>query len=643
MNKRSLSLAAALLIAVMSSSQTLFTYGKQSVSAAEFLRAFNKNNTDEKAGKDKAIRNYLELYINSRLKVQEAYERRYDTLPHIKAEVENLRSQIIENYMSDPETMNRLINEAFTRSQKDIYAAHIFIGITGNDTTVASKTADEVFSRLQKGEDFGNVAEQFSQDPAAKTNKGVIGWITTFTLPYSFETAIYSLQPGKHSGLIRSKAGYHIFKNVRERNAVGKMKARQILLAFPPNADDAAKKQIAKTADSLYQRIMAGEDFGKLASAFSNDFVTAANGGTMPDFSVGRFDSEFENKVWALTKDEAVTKPFATAHGYHIVKRMAVVPVPNLRSDKNYEAELKQKINQDQRWQTAREVIYKRVAKEAPLKHSEYHKKMLWALSDSLLDNKFSGAANSMSRESVLFSVGKKEIKADEWIMHAQRNRYAPGKNSPRPYEEIMEEFVNMSLLQYYRDNLEQFNEEFRYQMNEFRDGNLFFEIMQHEIWNKAHLDSAALLSLYEKNKKAYNWQQSADAVIFFCADAGIASTLHDQLKKNPANWRMMTEALTEKVIADSARFEWSQLPNLNKMLPKDGMFTSPLVNETDNTASFAYIIKVHTQPEPRTFEEAKGLVINDYQALLEEQWIKDLRKKYPVVIDQKALSAISK
>ncbi len=643
MNKRSLSLAAALLIAVVSSSQTLFTYGKHSVSAAEFLRAFNKNNTDDKANKDKAIRNYLELYINSRLKVQEAYERRYDTLPHIKAEVENLRSQIIENYMSDPETMNRLLNEAFQRSQKDIFTAHIFIGITGNDTTAARKTAEDAYSRLQKGEDFGAVAQQFSQDPSAKNNKGVIGWVTVFTLPYSFETIIYSLPAGKHSAVIRSKSGYHIFKNLKERKAIGKMKARQILLAFPPNADEAAKKQIAKTADSIYQRIMAGDDFGKLASALSNDFVTAATGGMMPDFGVGRYDAEFENKVWALAKDEAVTKPFATSHGYHIVKRVSVTLVPANLNDKNYIAELKQKINQDQRWQTARDVIYKRVAKEAPLKHTEYHQKMLWALSDSLLDNKFSGTGNSLSRESVLFSVGEKDIKADNWIIYAQGHRYAPGKNSPRPYEEIMDEFVNVTLLQYYRDNLEQFNDEFRYQMNEFRDGNLFFEIMQNEIWNKAHVDSAALLSLYEKNKKTYNWQQSADAVIFFCADAGIASTLHDQLKKNPANWRMMTEALSEKVIADSARFEWSQLPNLNKMLPKDGMFTTPLLNETDNTASFAYIIKVHTQPEPRTFEEAKGLVINDYQALLEEQWMKDLRKKYPVVVDEKVLNGLKK
>jgi peptidyl-prolyl cis-trans isomerase SurA len=67
------------------------------------------------------------------------------------------------------------------------------------------------------------------------------------------------------------------------------------------------------------------------------------------------------------------------------------------------------------------------------------------------------------------------------------------------------------------------------------------------------------------------------------------------------------------------------------------------VVNPTDNTASFAYIVKVYTASSPRTFNEAKGLVMNDYQAWLEEQWIKDLRKKYPVSIDQKVLADISK
>src|SRR6185312_6112162 len=103
-----------------------------------------------------------------------------------------------------------------------------------------------------KGEDFSKLAAQYSDDPAAKMNKGDIGYITVFNLPYALENVAYSTAPGKFSDIYHSKAGYHIIKNIGERKAVGKIKAQQILLAFPPDANEATKKAIGKRADSLY-------------------------------------------------------------------------------------------------------------------------------------------------------------------------------------------------------------------------------------------------------------------------------------------------------------------------------------------------------------------------------------------------------
>jgi peptidyl-prolyl cis-trans isomerase SurA len=198
-------------------------------------------------------------------------------------------------------------------------------------------------------------------------------------------------------------------------------------------------------------------------------------------------------------------------------------------------------------------------------------------------------------------------------------------------------------MYEYYRSHLEDYSDEFRIQMNEFRDGNLFFEIMQQEIWNRTQNDSTQLWALYKKNNAKYNWKPSADAVIFFCSDANTAKVLYDQLKKNPAAWKKATEALSEKVVADSSRYEWEQIPGLGKIWPKAGMLTQRTTNTSDNSASFAYIITVYAESSARSFTEAKGLVMNDYQAGLEELWIQNLRKKYPVVIDQKVLAEISK
>lgn len=647
MNKRCIAALIALSAGLSASSQVLFTYGKQKSTAQEFLRAYNKNNAQPSSNKAKAIRDYLDLYINSRLKIQEAYERGYDTLSQIRNEVQNLRAQIIENHMSDPDAINRLSQEAFQRSQKDIHVGHIFIsfqaatGIT--DTAAARKKLNEVIARLNKKEDFGKVAAAMSDEPSAKTNNGDMGYITVFTLPYIFENIIYNLGAGKTSAPFTSKIGFHIFKNLGERKAIGKLKVQQILLAFPPGASDAEKKSIAALADSLYRRILKGDDFGSLASAFSNDHISAASSGNVPDISVGQFDADFEKILWSLPKDGTISKPFVTAHGYHIVKRIAAKPVVTDATDKTNLEELKLKIMADDRWKTAKDFIYDRVKKNPGIQRLNYADAALWSLSDSLLDRKPGGTGNTMNLQSGLFKIGDITYTVTEWIAYCQAFRYKSDRSGIKTYPDLMDEFVKNAMYEYYRAHLEDFSDEFRMQMQEFRDGNLFFEIMQQEIWNKTQSDSSALMDIYEKNKSKYNWLPSADAVIFFCSDAGTCKNLLEQVKKNPSAWKSAAETFNERVVADSGRYEWAQLPGLEKATPIPGMLTQQVVNETDNTASFAYIIKVHKDPSPRTFNEAKGLVMNDYQLWLEEQWIAELKKKYPVTIDKKVLANISR
>ncbi len=167
---------AAAGITATAASQTLFTYGKKAVDAKDFLKAYNKNNTAPVKNKAQSIQEYLDLYIKSRLKIQEAYERRYDTLPSLIMELSNLRTQITENYLNDPTFSARLVNEAFQRSQKDIHVSHIFIsfrrpdGIT--DTLAAQQKRDDILQRLAKGEDFAALARQLSDDTSARKNSG---------------------------------------------------------------------------------------------------------------------------------------------------------------------------------------------------------------------------------------------------------------------------------------------------------------------------------------------------------------------------------------------------------------------------------------------------------------------------------------
>src|SRR5438045_2369147 len=117
--------------------QTLFHYGDDSVTSKEFLKAYQKNNTGTKT--EKAFREYLDLYIASRLKIKEAKSERYDTLPQIAADLDNLRHQITPAYMNDKNAVGRLVDEAFVRSQKDIHLAHIFIRNAGTPSDMLLK------------------------------------------------------------------------------------------------------------------------------------------------------------------------------------------------------------------------------------------------------------------------------------------------------------------------------------------------------------------------------------------------------------------------------------------------------------------------------------------------------------------------
>jgi peptidyl-prolyl cis-trans isomerase SurA len=160
--------AFCLLISFSLSAQTIFRYGNDSVSVKEFLKAYNKNKTDVRT--EKAFRDYLNLYIASRLKIKEAREKGYDTLPQMVSDLDNLRQQILPNYLTDKESVNKLVDEAYNRSQKDIHLAHIFISFQQNgifDTVAALKKLADVQDKLKAGVDISAVAKQYYDDPSA--------------------------------------------------------------------------------------------------------------------------------------------------------------------------------------------------------------------------------------------------------------------------------------------------------------------------------------------------------------------------------------------------------------------------------------------------------------------------------------------
>ncbi|HEY4966357.1 MAG TPA: hypothetical protein VII28_08160, partial [Puia sp.] len=95
--------------------QALVRYGNHVITKEEFLNAFRKNNVKIKAN-EKAYRDYLNLYIRYRLKVQAAYDLKLDTLPGQITELQNFKSQVVDQYLNDENSLNQMAREAFVRS-----------------------------------------------------------------------------------------------------------------------------------------------------------------------------------------------------------------------------------------------------------------------------------------------------------------------------------------------------------------------------------------------------------------------------------------------------------------------------------------------------------------------------------------------
>ena len=206
-----------------------------------------------------------------------------------------------------------------------------------------------------------------------------------------------------------------------------------------------------------------------------------------------------------------------------------------------------------------------------------------------------------------------------------------------------MEEFKQGTALEYYKNHLEEYNKDFRLQMAELKDGNLFFDIMMKEVWGRAQSDTSGQLNYYKQHLKKYTWTNSADAVIFYCGDEETAKNIRDVISKSTEDWKQAIENFNDRSTSDSGRFEIAKIPGIKNSIPANGLLTAVEKNMTDNSASFALLLKTYEQPSQKNFTEAKGDVITDYQDELDIRWVNALKKKYPVVIDQKVLSSILK
>ncbi len=332
-----------LTTAQITDNRVLLNIAGDNITAGEFMYVFNKNNLNRDEHNADALKEYLDLYINFRLKVKQAEELGMDTVQSFRKELEGYRKQLAQPYFIDTLVSKQLLREAYERKLWDVRVSHILVRVDKNaapqDTLKAYRKAMAIYDRLANGENFGKVATEMSEDPSArdteasqyrparKGNLGDLGYFTVFDMVYPFETGAYNTPVGTFSKPVRTDYGYHIIMVTDKQPALGQVQVEHIFVALPPNANATDSLQKKMKIDAANEKIQAGAVFEDVVKEFSEDKGSAGNGGKLPWFGSNRMVPEFIIATRNLKDSGSVSAPFISPYGYHIIKLVGRKPV----------------------------------------------------------------------------------------------------------------------------------------------------------------------------------------------------------------------------------------------------------------------------------------------------------------------------
>lgn len=609
---------------------TLFAVNKKPVTAEEFIYLYQKNHKGREGefSKEK-IEEYLDLYIKFKLKVEEARQRGMDTTAKFTKEYLGYKEALRKPYLPDNKLIDSLTQLTYNRMLEEVKAAHILIKVnpdaTPEDTLKAYNRIIDIKKRLDAGEDFGTLAMNLSEDLSAKSNEGNLGYFTALQMVYPFEAAAYSTAVGSISNPVRTRFGYHLVKVADKRKAMGEIEVSHLLIRVGKDRDnEKARLQVF----DVYDRLQGGMSWDDLCRQYSEDQSSKDNGGKLRPFGVGAMASvpEFESNAFALVKPGDYSAPFATQYGWHIVKLERKIPVPPY---KELESSLKSRVSRDERMQVAKEAIAINLRKKYAFQENTEVKKKVMLLADSALQKGTWKAQEGSLSTQALFTLESKSVPVEKFFAYVRVNQ-KPNKLIPAVYfNQLYESFVNTSIELVVEETLMRTNADYRFLSNEYYEGILLFDIMEKEVWNKASTDTIGQRAYFESNSLKYKAGERAQGTIYSATKKESIDALEALLTADS----VIDNAYLKKnsIRIDQGKFENSERAVLAKVNWAAGL-------EKIELDGIYYLVKIERilPAGERTFEEAKGLLVADYQIYLENQWLESLRKKYPVKVNAK-------
>ncbi|HOC40325.1 MAG TPA: peptidylprolyl isomerase [Bacteroidales bacterium] len=638
--------------------KTLLVIENQKVPVSEFLDIYTKNNKNVDYSKA-SIDEYLDLFINYKLKLMEIQRLRLDTQKNFINEFQKYRDQLAQSYLIDKNTVDKLLNEAYNRMQNDVRVSHILVKLSPyanpKDTLKAYNKALEIRKKLLNGADFAKLAIEMSDDNSARDqntadgrlipgNGGDLGYFNVFNMLYDFETAAYNLNVGDISLPVRTPVGYHIIKLTEKHPAIYRFKIAHILLMYPPNATTQDKESIKAKADSIYKEILRGADFAELANLHSEDKGSANKGGELPWLTPFRLVPSFVQPIYNHKPGDYIP-PVETFYGWHIIKLIDKQSPPDFASVKQ---ELLTKLYKDSRYLLAQKKIADSLKQIYKI---QYDKKLLVNIAksinkDSLVKRSFK-ESQIPNLDHILVKIDDHSIYIKDFATYIKKNQslFTNTDDIQIFVNKMFDNFLNDKILEIEKENLEKKNPKFAAQINDYKEGILIFNLMDQNVWSKAMQDTAGLKAYYETIKNKYLTDEKAKIGIFKTNDAKIAQKVQKTLQKNIQKSQLNPNLILSKINKKNNVVSYDSMIIETKKLADIGLekTVNTILSKENNNSYEIYWLQSIIAPQPKSLDEVRGLVISEYQTYLEKQWINELRNRYHWQVNDEVLKSLYK
>ncbi len=611
---------------------------------SEFEQIYWKNKKENIATKED-LDDYIQLFVNFKLKVKAAEEMGLDTSKKFKDELAGYRVQLERPYLIDTSINENLINEAYYRTVNEVSASHIMVQLSPNpspkDTLAAFQKIEDIKLKINSGiASFEELAEEVSEDPSAKFNKGNLGYFNAFKMVYPFECAAYNTPVGKISKIIRSKYGYHLVKPNNIRKAKGRTRTSHIMITINPKTKDikAAENKI----NSIYKELtLQNKTFEALANEYSEDRKSAKRGGEIGWVSsADNFYPSFKETVFSLKDDEEFSKPFQTPNGWHIVKRLEFEPIGDLNSMRY---ELKNKIQKDSRAQKTKASFINKLKAEYNTKES-FNPKILFDLvkNKGINDQNFKEFNNNKVLKTPILTFNDLIFSNIDFIQYLIKgNLYEKCINNIDLVKIHFQKFVAKELIEYEKTQLEKKHPDFRALMKEYRDGILLFEISDQKIWSKAVKDTTGLKKYFNNNRTLWKYPNRINGTLFTSNSKKIINRAYKLIVKGRINNDSIIALLNKQ---DALNISYKE-KNIDDFKNYNTSFDN--LNDGANKPIFAngkwylFFVKEKLVTRTKEFNEAEGIIVSGYQSFLEESWLRSLKEKYNIEINYDIIYSI--